>query len=174
MAAGLAATLRSSGLRVGVVKPVETGWRDTPDPEEAGDVYRGILLHLQSLGFDTSVSSSGGGVGIGFDFSIAWPWTCPSPATRSSALQFSYDWRRSCAENASELQQFLQKSDGKTPVYRVIDERGPDHNKEFEVQALVGKRKLGIGKGKNKKEAEQSAACDSLHSLGVPFDGPLD
>ncbi|MEE8142960.1 MAG: ribonuclease III [Planctomycetota bacterium] len=74
----------------------------------------------------------------------------------------------------SLLQQYLQKTDGKTPVYRVIEERGPDHNKEFEVQALVGKRKLGIGKGNNKKEAEQAAAFDSLQTLGVPFDGTID
>ena len=70
----------------------------------------------------------------------------------------------------SILQQHLQKTDGKTPVYRVTAENGPDHNKIFTVQALMGKKKLGSGQGKNKKEAEQAAACESLQVLGVSLD----
>ena len=70
----------------------------------------------------------------------------------------------------SILQQHLQKTESKTPVYRVIGESGPDHSKTFNVQAVVGKRKLGTGKGKNKKEAEQAAACESLEILGVTLD----
>lgn len=70
----------------------------------------------------------------------------------------------------SLLQQHLQKEENQTPTYRVISEIGPDHSKEFTVQALLGKRKLGLGTGKNKKEAEQSAAEESLKMLGVPLD----
>ena len=65
----------------------------------------------------------------------------------------------------SLLQQYLQKSAGRTPTYRVVGESGPDHSKTFKVQAMVGKRKLGIGAGKNKKEAEQAAAQVSLEAL---------
>jgi len=67
----------------------------------------------------------------------------------------------------SLLQQHLQKEENRTPTYKVISEHGPDHSKEFTVQALLGKRKLGLGRGKNKKEAEQSAAEESLEMLGV-------
>ena len=67
----------------------------------------------------------------------------------------------------SMLQQYIQKADGKTPTYRVAGEKGPDHSKQFTVQAMVGKKILGVGEGKNKKEAEQRAAEESLRMLGV-------
>ncbi|MFQ5655561.1 MAG: putative dsRNA-binding protein, partial [Planctomycetota bacterium] len=67
----------------------------------------------------------------------------------------------------SLLQQHLQQAEGKTPSYRVIAETGPDHHKVFKVQAMVGKKKLGRGEGKNKKEAEQAAAEESLTILGA-------
>lgn len=70
----------------------------------------------------------------------------------------------------SLLQQHLQKADGKTPTYKVINEAGPDHHKVFTVQAMVGKKKLGTGQGNNKKEAEQSAAQASLEILGVEIE----
>lgn len=70
----------------------------------------------------------------------------------------------------SLLQQHLQKLDGKTPTYKVMSESGPDHHKTFMVQAMAGKQKLGVGHGNNKKEAEQSAAEDSLRMLEVDLD----
>lgn len=70
----------------------------------------------------------------------------------------------------SILQQYLQKVDGKTPTYKVVNEDGPDHHKVFTVQAMVGKKKLGTGQGNNKKEAEQSAAEESLQLLGVDLE----
>ena len=74
----------------------------------------------------------------------------------------------------SLLQQCLQKTEGKTPTYRVINESGPDHSKVFTVVALVGKKKLGEGQGKNKKEAEQSAAEASLKVLGYDPEDTAD
>ena len=65
----------------------------------------------------------------------------------------------------SLLQQHLQREEGRTPTYRVVGESGPDHSKTFRVQAMVGKRRLGLGQGKNKKEAEQAAAQVSLEHL---------
>ncbi|MEM7260734.1 MAG: ribonuclease III [Planctomycetota bacterium] len=67
----------------------------------------------------------------------------------------------------SMLQQHLQKTDGKTPTYKVVGESGPDHAKTFKVQASIGKKQLGQGKGMNKKEAEQAAALESLEKLGL-------
>ena len=46
-----------------------------------------------------------------------------------------------------------------------MSESGPDHAKEFKVQALVGKRVLGTGVGGTKKAAEQEAAYESLMML---------
>ncbi len=60
-----------------------------------------------------------------------------------------------------ERVQALYKS---TPVYRVIEEQGPDHMKTFEVEVKVEGITCGLGKGKSKKEAEQEAARNALLS----------
>ena len=74
----------------------------------------------------------------------------------------------------SLLQQWAQKERNVTPTYRVMAENGPDHRKSFEVVAVIGKQKYKKGTGQSKKEAEQSAARETLmllvgeDSLGKP------
>ncbi|NTU60382.1 MAG: ribonuclease III [Deltaproteobacteria bacterium] len=65
----------------------------------------------------------------------------------------------------TRLQEFAQARYGKTPTYRLVGETGPDHDKVFEVEILVGRRVLGRGRGRSKKEAEQRAAQDALEIL---------
>ena len=67
----------------------------------------------------------------------------------------------------SILQQHLQRDDGSTPNYRVVSESGPDHAKEFVVQAMLKREVLGTGNGNTKKEAEQEAARVSHEQLGI-------
>lgn len=57
----------------------------------------------------------------------------------------------------SGLQELVQMTHKITPVYRVISETGPDHDKTFEVMLKI-KNISTTGKGKNKKSAEQDAA----------------
>src|SRR5262249_55772321 len=64
----------------------------------------------------------------------------------------------------SHLQEYVQSTFRTHPVYRIRSEMGPDHSKMFMVEVMVGKRTLGEGKGRNKKEAEQAAARDALES----------
>ena len=66
----------------------------------------------------------------------------------------------------AELQDFSQKKFQKVPVYRVIEETGPDHAKIFHVLAIVDDREAGLGIGASKKEAEQRAAFDALSKMG--------
>jgi ribonuclease-3 len=66
----------------------------------------------------------------------------------------------------AELQDFSQKQFQKTPLYKVVDETGPDHAKVFHVMVFVNEKEVGIGTGASKKEAEQRAAFDAL-SKGV-------
>jgi ribonuclease-3 len=47
-----------------------------------------------------------------------------------------------------------------------VCERGPDHDKEFEVEARMGSNIIGKGVGKTKREAEQSAALEALTLFG--------
>jgi ribonuclease-3 len=62
----------------------------------------------------------------------------------------------------AELQDFSQKQFQKTPVYKVVDETGPDHAKIFHVMVWVDEKEAGIGMGASKKEAEQRAAFEAL------------
>lgn len=56
------------------------------------------------------------------------------------------------------LQEFSQARFSVTPVYRIISESGPDHDKEFEAEVILATDSVGCGKGRSKKEAEQAAA----------------
>jgi ribonuclease III len=67
----------------------------------------------------------------------------------------------------SLLQQEAQRLWGQTPSYRLLDEKGPDHSKCFEVGVTVGGRSFRSAWGMNKKDAEQVAAHRALIELGV-------
>ncbi len=62
----------------------------------------------------------------------------------------------------STLQQHCQKQGFGTPIYVVLEEVGPDHEKSFLVAAQIGKQRYPASWGKTKKEAEQLAADDAL------------
>ena len=66
----------------------------------------------------------------------------------------------------SLLQQFAQRQHGSTPIYQLLDEKGPDHSKCFKIAAQVGSRSYQAAWARNKKEAEQRAARNALSELG--------
>lgn len=65
------------------------------------------------------------------------------------------------------LQQHAQKIMGATPIYELLDEKGPDHSKCFEVCVSMDGRRFTSAWGPNKKMAEQKAALLALEELGV-------
>ena len=67
----------------------------------------------------------------------------------------------------SLLQQYAQEHFNATPVYLLLDEKGPDHNKCFEVEAVIAENHFPSAWGTNKKEAEQKAASKALIELGL-------
>jgi len=67
----------------------------------------------------------------------------------------------------SVLQQALQRMDSHPPSYAVLDEKGPDHAKCFEVCVESGARRFEPCWGPSKKEAEQQAALAALLELGA-------
>lgn len=69
------------------------------------------------------------------------------------------------SNHKSLLQQVAQRDFGVTPTYEVIEETGPDHSKSFHVSAQIGGRRYAPAWGRNKKEAEQRAACNALSEL---------
>ncbi len=71
----------------------------------------------------------------------------------------------------SMLQQIAQRFANTTPEYQVLDEKGPDHSKCFEVGVRIGGRTFPGAWGGSKKEAEQAAARLALIELNE-LDGP--
>ncbi|MHC4109569.1 MAG: ribonuclease III [Planctomycetota bacterium] len=67
----------------------------------------------------------------------------------------------------SLLQQYAQQKFNSTPVYELLDEKGPDHDKCFECQVVVADRHFLSAWGRSKKEAEQKAAFNALTDLGI-------
>jgi ribonuclease-3 len=65
----------------------------------------------------------------------------------------------------SLLQEELQAVGQPLPVYQVVSENGPDHEKVFVVELCVGEERLAEGEGKTKKAAEQAAAEVALAEL---------
>lgn len=73
----------------------------------------------------------------------------------------------------SQLQQFAQREHGTTPVYQLLDEKGPDHSKCFKISAQVAHRRFAAAWGRSKKESEQRAAHNALNELrGEPLAHP--
>lgn len=67
----------------------------------------------------------------------------------------------------SVLQQYAQETLGVTPTYALLDEKGPDHAKAFEVGVQLGAQHYNPSWGASKKQAEQQAALNALLALGV-------
>lgn len=62
----------------------------------------------------------------------------------------------------SHLQEVSQRVDGHTPVYKVLSEEGPDHDKIFTLGVYVGDKLMGKGNGSSKQNAQQEAAKAAL------------
>ena len=68
----------------------------------------------------------------------------------------------------SQLLEFAQANRLDNPSYTVISEEGPQHNRTFTIKVMIGDKEYGIGKGKNKKSAEQNAAHAALLKIPSP------
>ncbi|MAE63575.1 MAG: ribonuclease III [Phycisphaeraceae bacterium] len=67
----------------------------------------------------------------------------------------------------SVLQQYAQRHNYGTPSYVLLDEKGPDHSKAFEVCVELQKIRYSAAWANSKKEAEQKAALQALQELEV-------
>jgi ribonuclease-3 len=62
----------------------------------------------------------------------------------------------------STLQELTQKQKWDLPHYKVIKEAGPRHRRVFWMEVKINGKRYGLGRGRNKKEAEQRAATQAL------------
>lgn len=67
----------------------------------------------------------------------------------------------------AELQNYCQKKFKQAPLYIVLKEEGPAHQKTFYVAVLLEEDELGRGEGLSKKEAEANAAINALEKIGA-------
>lgn len=67
-------------------------------------------------------------------------------------------WRDAKSLVQEKAQEFVSV----TPLYKVLFQSGPDHDKHFTVGIYFGKDLIAEGKGQSKQEAEQNAALNAL------------
>lgn len=65
------------------------------------------------------------------------------------------------------LQEFTQAIDKQIPVYKLVEETGPAHNKTFKIAVSYQNKVVAFGTGKTKKEAEQNAAYEACRIFGA-------
>lgn len=68
----------------------------------------------------------------------------------------------------SRLQETVQSRDGFTPVYKVLQEEGPDHDKMFVIGVYVDNKLKGQGSGPSKQAAQVAAATSALKTYETP------
>ncbi len=87
---------------------------------------------------------------------------------------FAKEWKKLVNQGIgidykSKLQELTQSKYQSAPVYRLVAETGPDHDKMFTVEVIVNGKAWGIGKGKSKKLAETEAARLALAAINAGF-----
>ncbi len=68
-------------------------------------------------------------------------------------------------DSKTVLQEIVQKYHRGTLTYRLVKEEGPDHDKNYGMNALIDEKIIGYGEGRTKKAAEQQAAYSAIKSL---------
>ncbi|MDR2359730.1 MAG: ribonuclease III [Oscillospiraceae bacterium] len=67
----------------------------------------------------------------------------------------------------TQLQEIVQAHGHSSPQYSIIKEIGPDHERVFTAEVFISGVSAGIGSGKTKKDAEQSAAKSAVNTLKI-------
>jgi ribonuclease-3 len=65
----------------------------------------------------------------------------------------------------SYLQEIVQDRFKMLPIYTIVNENGPEHNKSFQVSVTINNELYGVAEGKSKKQAEEQAARLALEKL---------
>lgn len=80
------------------------------------------------------------------------------PATFEKILETDENYK-------SALLEMAQGEGHRAPRYNVASIEGPDHERTFTVEAIVGGDVVGVGQGRSKKKAEQQAAYEAIVKL---------
>lgn len=91
-------------------------------------------------------------------YEVAQVFITENIITKLPGILDAETWR----DPKSYLQEVMQREDGNTPQYRVLDEVGPDHDKVFTLGVFSGDKLLSKGQGASKQAAQQEAARAAL------------
>jgi ribonuclease-3 len=72
---------------------------------------------------------------------------------------------QSYKDNKSLLQEIAQSRYKSTPLYNLISESGPDHDKKFIMQVMIGNQAYAQGTGKSKQTSQEDAAKNTLEMI---------
>ncbi len=84
-----------------------------------------------------------------------------------STLLKDVERRKLFVDSKTHLQEIIQKNSDVAVEYVIVDEKGPDHSKQFEVAAVHENQVIGHGFGRSKKSAEQEAAFDAIKHIDL-------
>lgn len=87
-------------------------------------------------------------------------------------IDLEKDGGRFSGDYKGRLQTVVQGRIHQNPTYRLVEESGPDHDKVFEVEIMIGDKGYARGQGKSKKDAERVAAkalLDEIDAGGFSF-----
>jgi len=96
---------------------------------------------------------------LGWELTRAWIVSLAAPEI--DAMQAPEDLK----SPKSKLQEETQKVLGERPEYRLLEAVGPDHDKVFRVEVVVGDEVLGMGVGGSRRVAETAAAAEAVEVL---------
>lgn len=99
-----------------------------------------------------------GAIYMEFGFETARTFIHNNIIVKLDAILKAGSWR----DPKSYLQEVSQRIDGHTPLYKVLHEEGPDHDKIFTLGVFVGDTLMGQGTGPSKQAAQQAAARAAL------------
>lgn len=88
-------------------------------------------------------------------------------AAKSFVLPFVEHALTNLDDYKTQLQEVVQQNPGEKLRYVTVNETGPDHDKNFEVEVHLNSNVIGTGSGHSKKEAEQEAAKEALALMGI-------
>lgn len=94
----------------------------------------------------------------GLDTVVHFLETIVFPKINSGAFSHVMDYK-------SQLQELIQRDGAGLIEYKILQEKGPAHNREFVSRVSMNGKELGTGTGRSKKEAEQHAAQMALEVL---------
>lgn len=102
-----------------------------------------------------------GALYLEFGFEVSRQFIADNLLTKVETMISTESWR----DPKSILQELSQARFGVPPIYRVVEESGPDHDKLFTLSVKIKNQVYGTGTGHSKQTAQQAAASEALKSL---------